>query len=131
MPWVEECPLRYSSPNAPKKINVLGSFVLSILAGYTPYAHVTQIQGDCVNAPLFGMTKVVGEDSARNGLKAIEENAVLLGCKSIYINPIVHYWNSRGNWMWMSPSKPYMVTKKGPRSATTRTSLDGHRTPTG
>ena len=33
MPWVEECPLRYTSPNAPKKINVLGSFVLSILAG--------------------------------------------------------------------------------------------------
>jgi hypothetical protein len=23
MPWVEECPLRYTSPNAPKKINVL------------------------------------------------------------------------------------------------------------
>jgi hypothetical protein len=75
MPWVEECPLRYTSPNAPKKINVLGSFVLSILAGYTRYAHITRIQGDCVNAPLLGMTKVVGEDSARNALKAIEENA--------------------------------------------------------
>jgi len=33
MPWVEDCPLRYTSPNAPKKINALGSFVLSILAG--------------------------------------------------------------------------------------------------
>ena len=54
MPWVEECPLRYTSPNAPKKINVLGSFVLSILAGYTRYAHITRIQGDCVNAPLIG-----------------------------------------------------------------------------
>ena len=75
MPWVEDCPLHYTSPNAPKKINVLGSFVLSILAGYTRYAHITRIQGDCVNAPLLGMTKVVGEDSARNGLKAIEENA--------------------------------------------------------
>ena len=74
MPWVEECPLRYTSPNAPKKINVLGSFVLSILAGYTRYAHITRIQGDCVNAPLLGMTKVVGEDSARNALKAIEVN---------------------------------------------------------
>ena len=75
MPWVEECPLCYTSPNAPKKINVLGSFVLSILAGYTRYAHITRIQGDSVNAPLLGMTKVVGEDSARNALKAIEVNA--------------------------------------------------------
>jgi hypothetical protein len=74
MPWVEDCPLRYSSPNAPKKINVLGSFVLSILAGYTRYAHITRIQGDTVNAPLLGMTKVAGEDSARNGLKAIAEH---------------------------------------------------------
>jgi hypothetical protein len=46
MPWVEECLLRYTSPNAPEKINVLGSFVLSILAGYTRYEHITRIQGD-------------------------------------------------------------------------------------
>jgi len=39
-----------------------------------PHAHITRIQGDCVNVPLLGMTKVVGEDSACNGLKAIEEN---------------------------------------------------------
>jgi len=30
--------------------------------------------------------------------------------------------------MRMSPLKPYMVTKKGPRSATTHTSPGGHRT---
>jgi hypothetical protein len=75
MPCVEDCPLRYTSPNAPKKTNVLGSLVLSILARYTLYAHIARIQGDCVNAPLLGMTKVVGEDSARNALKAIEVNA--------------------------------------------------------
>ena len=44
MPWVEDCPLCYTSPNAPKKINVLGSFVLSILAGYTSYGPITRIQ---------------------------------------------------------------------------------------
>ena len=54
MPWVEDCLLRYTSPNAPKKINVLGSFVLSILAGYTRYAYITRIQGDCVNVWLSG-----------------------------------------------------------------------------
>ena len=49
--------------------------MLSIWAGYTRYAPITRIQGDSVNAPLLGMTKVVGEDSARNALKAIAENA--------------------------------------------------------
>lgn len=75
MPWIEESPLPYTSPNAPKKINLLGTFVLSILAGYTRYAHITRITGDDVNAALLGMSKVVGEDSARRGMNKIEESA--------------------------------------------------------
>ena len=31
--WVEECPLAYTSPNAPSKRDVLGTLLLSILAG--------------------------------------------------------------------------------------------------
>lgn len=72
MPWVDDCPLHYTSPNAPSKLNLLGSFLLSILAGHTRYAHITRIQGDNVNAGLLGMSKVVGEDSARRGLKRID-----------------------------------------------------------
>ena len=72
IPWVDDCPLRYTSPNAPSKLNLLGSFLLSILAGHTRYAHITRIQGDNVNAGLLGMSKVVGEDSARRGLKRID-----------------------------------------------------------
>ena len=34
-PWVDDCPLSYASNNAPKKVNVLGSFLLSILSGHT------------------------------------------------------------------------------------------------
>ena len=30
-PWVEECPLKYRSPNAPKKRDVLGTLFLSTL----------------------------------------------------------------------------------------------------
>jgi len=30
--WVDTCPLHYSSHNAPKKVDVLGSFLLSILS---------------------------------------------------------------------------------------------------
>ncbi|MDA1278137.1 MAG: hypothetical protein O2960_29425 [Verrucomicrobia bacterium] len=39
-PWVEECPLDYRSPNAPKVRDVLGTQFLSVLAGHHRYAHV-------------------------------------------------------------------------------------------
>ncbi len=61
-PWVDECPLRYAGNNAPKKVNVLGSFLLSTLAGQNRYAHITSLMGDSVNSKLLGMTK----DSAKN-----------------------------------------------------------------
>lgn len=73
-PWVDECPLTYSSNNAPKKVNVLGSYLLSILSGHTRYRHLTGLMGDSVNAKLLGMTKVVSEDSARRALKRIDES---------------------------------------------------------
>jgi hypothetical protein len=36
-PWVAECPLRYTSPNAPAVANVLGTSFLSVLAGHSRY----------------------------------------------------------------------------------------------
>jgi len=73
-PWVDDCPLHYTSNNAPRKVNVLGSFLLSILAGHTRYAHLTSLLGDTVNARLLGMTKVVSDDSARRALQRIDES---------------------------------------------------------
>jgi len=72
-PWVDDCPLEYTSNNAPGKINLLGSLFLSILAGHTRYAHLRSLVGDTVNQQLLGMTKIVGDDSARRGLKKMEE----------------------------------------------------------
>ena len=72
-PWVDDCPLSYASNNAPKKVNVLGSFLLSILAGHNRYAHMTSLIGDTVNSKLMGMTKVVSDDSARRALGKIDE----------------------------------------------------------
>jgi hypothetical protein len=74
-PWVIECPLHYTSPNAPKKIDVLGSLFLSILSGHRRYAHITSLMSDRVNSLLLGMTKIVSDDSARRGLKKIDEQA--------------------------------------------------------
>lgn len=69
-PWVADCPLQYTSPNAPAVRDVLGTSVLSILAGHQRYAHVSALRQDQVNPPLLGMKKVVSEDSLR---RAFEE----------------------------------------------------------
>ena len=72
---VADCPLVRSSPNAPAKRDVLGTAVLSILAGHWRYAHITALRGDTVNPPLLGMTRVVSEDAVRRGLDKIEAEA--------------------------------------------------------
>ena len=52
--WVADCPLHtaqeklwrsllFTSPNAPRKRDVLGTLLLSVLAGHRRYAHVTVI----------------------------------------------------------------------------------------
>src|SRR5450631_397824 len=78
--WVADCPLEYQSGNAPQKRDVLGTVLLSVLAGHWRYAHISAIRGDGVNPGLLGMTKVVSEDSVRRAMKGIdvEESEVWL-----------------------------------------------------
>ena len=64
-PWVEECPLDYASNNAPKPVDVLGTLLLSVLAGHRRYAHIATLRCDGVNPALLGMDKVASVDSAR------------------------------------------------------------------
>ncbi|MEJ2755403.1 MAG: transposase [Gammaproteobacteria bacterium] len=71
--WVDDCPLTYKSPNAPEKVNVLGSLFLSVLSGHNRYAHMTALLNDGVSSTLLGMSKVVSDDSARRALKKIDE----------------------------------------------------------
>lgn len=73
-PWVDSCPLNYQSNNAPSKVNVLGSFLLSILSGHNRYAHMASLMGDTVNREMLGMTKVVSDDSARRALLKMDED---------------------------------------------------------
>lgn len=72
--WVQECPLRYTSPNAPMTRDVLGTLMLGILAGSRRYAHIAGVRGDAVAAQALGMSKVVSEDSVRRALKAVRED---------------------------------------------------------
>jgi hypothetical protein len=71
--WVEDCPLRYTSANAPLKRDVLGTILLSVLSGHWRYAHINAIRGDGINPELLGMTAVASEDSVRRGMKALDE----------------------------------------------------------
>ena len=73
--WVNDCPLQYTSPNAPRKRDVLGTILLAVLAGHWRYAHISALRGDGVNPELLGMTKVASEDSVRRAMTAMEEQA--------------------------------------------------------
>ena len=70
---VADCPLAYTSPNAPEKRDVLGTTMLSALAGHKRYAHITALRNDGVLPELLGMKKIVSEDAVRRGFKAIAE----------------------------------------------------------
>ena len=76
-PWVADCPLAYTSPNAPPVRDVLGTLLLSVLAGHRRYAHIASLRADGVNPQLLGMRKVVSEDAVRRALRAIDETAGL------------------------------------------------------
>jgi hypothetical protein len=68
---VADCPLSYTSPNAPEKRDVLGTTMLSVLAGHKRYAHITALRNDGVLPELLGMKRIVSEDAVRRGFKAI------------------------------------------------------------
>jgi|SRR5665213_1848029 len=71
--WVADCPLWLTSPNAPRKRDLLGTVLLSVLAGHRRYAHIIALQRDPMYPPLLGMEKVVSEDAVRRGLKKMDE----------------------------------------------------------
>ena len=69
--WVEQCPLHYTSPNAPAVRDVLGTWLLSMLDGHRRYAHVASLRGDAVAPQILGMSRIVGDESLRRGLAHI------------------------------------------------------------
>ena len=80
--WVNDCPLQYTSPNAPQKRDVLGTILLSVLAGHWRYAHISALRGDGVKSRVarddeggqrgFGAPRLVGHEGRRNGTVAEE-----------------------------------------------------------
>ena len=70
---VADCPLTRTSPNAPSNRDVVGTIVLSVLAGHKRYAHVTTLRADGVLPELLGIDRILSEDAVRRGLAAIDE----------------------------------------------------------
>jgi len=70
---VADCPLRYRSPNAPKKRDVLGTAMLSILSWHKRYAHIAALRCDRILPELLGMNKIASEDAVRRAFAAIDE----------------------------------------------------------
>jgi len=60
--WVADCPLTYTSPNAPAIVDILGTWLLSILDGQRRYAHICGLRGDEVSPQILGMSKIVSVD---------------------------------------------------------------------
>jgi hypothetical protein len=73
--WVQACPLHYSSPNASRPRDVLGTLMLGILAGSKRYAHIAGVRGDAVAAKALGLRGMVSEDSVRRALAAMAPEA--------------------------------------------------------
>ena len=71
---IDNCPLTYTSPNAPNVRDVIGTWVLSVLAGHKRYAHITALRCDSVLPELMGMSKIASDDSVRRALLAMPEH---------------------------------------------------------
>lgn len=86
--WVRDCPLHYVSPNAPRKRDVLGTMVLSILAGQWRYAHISAIRFDEISRSALGMQRVMSEDSVRRAFKSQDACA----CEGWMQDHLRHCW---------------------------------------
>lgn len=66
--------MAYSSPNAPEAVDVLGTWMLSILDGQRRYAHVSGLRGDEVAPQILGMNKIISDESLRRALAHLAPN---------------------------------------------------------
>lgn len=76
--WVETCPLRYSSPNAPGKEEILATILLSVLSGHRRYAHISGLRGDGTMAQMLGVEQLRSEDSVRRAFEKLDGDQLTL-----------------------------------------------------
>ena len=69
------CPHQRRSPNAAKVYDVLQSFILTALVDGRRFSHVGRLREDPTICELFGMDKVVSDDTIRRFLGSLDEAA--------------------------------------------------------
>lgn len=71
--FLRECPLHYTGNRGSGALNVMGTVLLSVLAGHWRYAHINALRGDGINPGLLGMSGTVSEDAVRLAMGRIDE----------------------------------------------------------
>jgi len=71
--FMRGCPLHYIGNRGSGAVNVMGTILLSVLAGHWRYAHINGVRGDGINPGLLGMEHTVSEDAVRAAMKRIGE----------------------------------------------------------
>ena len=108
--WVDRCPLSYTSPNAHSKRDVLGTWLLAILAGHNRYAHITGLRGDAVSPQILGMKKIISEDALRRALARMSAEQ-----SQAWLAPQLMGSVQAGSWISTPPSSLCMANKAGLR----------------
>ena len=62
---LRQSPLRYTSHNAPRPADVMGTLLLAVLDGISRYAGINTLRQDTVCPELLGFGRLVSEDSVR------------------------------------------------------------------
>lgn len=75
--FLRECPLHYIGNRGSGAHNIMGTVMLSVLAGHWRYAHINAMRGDGINPGLLGMSGVASEDAVRLAMGRIEETVGL------------------------------------------------------
>jgi hypothetical protein len=95
--WVRQCPLCFTSPNAPARTDLLGTITLAVLAGQNRYAHVTGLRADTVNPQGLGMSRVCSEDSVRRAFA----DACPEACAAWQSGALQQTWRPALRWPWI------------------------------
>src|SRR5215469_11495319 len=125
--WVADCPLSFTSPNAPRERDVLGTLLLSVLAGRRRYAHVPALRCDAVNPPLIGMTKWSVKMHCGGRWRRSAKPRACDGCRRISIIAYGRCSTSRGFSMSMPRSSRSTAIRKAQWLATIRANRGGRR----
>src|SRR3954469_22202277 len=97
--WVAACPLHYTSPNAPKKRAVLGTMVLSILAGHRSH-----------HGGARGWRQPAGDGASEDAVRRALMPERRSGCAAISTRR--RCWGFRGFWTWIPRSSRCSASRK-------------------